>query len=333
MAEEIDGLPVYKITIDPEYSEGNDLGIEQIAFTDSPAILVKGMAFNSKEKPVAFKDEVKMRIAAPAMIPMDIYRSDDEDGEYYVQFSEQEIEDIHAKFMQGLSNKNLFNLEHDEKKKVPAYILECWLVSEPKLDRSYSTFGVEVPKGTLFVVAQITDKDYYNSLVENDRIGFSIEGFLGLKLSEINKKQNTMETPRFELDGKFYDLIDGVPVLVEMEVEEEEKEEVEVEASEEVVETELAEDEEEKDEEEKEEEVEANEDEEEKVEEEEMAVDPELDSEAVIAIVTPLLEDFKKDVLQILGEMQTENEVEEEEVEATKLTAAQRFSAFIKSSK
>jgi len=331
MAEEIDGLPVYKITIDPEYSEGNDLGIDQIAFTNNPAIMVKGMAFNSQSKPMAFKDKVKMRIAAPAMIPMDIYRSDDEDGEYYVQFSEQEIEDIHAKFMQGLSNINLFNLEHDENKKVPAYILEAWLVDNPKEDRSYSTFGVEVPKGTLFVVAQITDKDYYNSLVENDRIGFSIEGFLGLKLSEIKQKQNTMETPRFELDGKFYDLIDGVPVLVEMEVEEEVTEEVVVEveaAEEEVVETELAEDEEEK-----EEEVEANEDEEEKVEEEEMAVDPELDSEAVIAIVTPLLEDFKKDVLQILGEMQTENEVEEEEVEATKLTAAQRFSAFIKSSK
>jgi hypothetical protein len=29
-----DNLPIYKITIDPEYSEnGEDLGIEQIAFT------------------------------------------------------------------------------------------------------------------------------------------------------------------------------------------------------------------------------------------------------------------------------------------------------------
>ena len=227
MAKEIDGLPVYKITIDPEYSEGNDLGIEQIAFTDSPAIMVKGMSFNSKVKPQAFKDELKMRIAAPAMIPMDIYRSDDEDGEYYVQFTEQEIEDIHAKFMKGLNNKDLFNLEHDEAETVPAYILECWLVDDPKTDRSYSTFGVEVPKGTLFVVAQITDKDYYNSLVENDRVGFSIEGFLGLKLSEINKNKINMETPRFELDGKFYDLIDGAPVLVEME-EDKKEEEVEV---------------------------------------------------------------------------------------------------------
>ena len=324
MAEEIDGLPVYKITIDQEYSEGNELGIDMIAFTDNPAIMTKGMAFSSQAKPMAFKDGVKMRIAAPAMIPMDIYRSDEEDGEYYVSFTEDEIERIHAKFMQGLSNKDLFNLEHEEDKKVPAYILECWLVENPKKDRSYSTFGIEVPKGTLFVVAQVTDKDYYNSLVENDRIGFSIEGFLGLKLSEIKNKVN-MESPRFELDGKSYDLIDGVPVQVVLEdVEEETEKEKDEELAEveEEVKVEAAEDE-------KEEEL-AEEDEKEK--EEELDVDPELDAEAVIAIVAPLLEDFKKDVLQILGEMQEENTTEEvEEVEATKLTAAQRFSAFISS--
>jgi len=38
--------PVYKITIDPEYSDGEELGIEMIAFTAKPAIKVKGMAFN-----------------------------------------------------------------------------------------------------------------------------------------------------------------------------------------------------------------------------------------------------------------------------------------------
>jgi hypothetical protein len=44
-----------------------------------------GMAFNSQVKPMIFKDNVKYRIVAPALIPMEIYRKDDEDGkEYYV---------------------------------------------------------------------------------------------------------------------------------------------------------------------------------------------------------------------------------------------------------
>ena len=178
-------LPLYKITIDEEYSEGEDLGIDMIAFTSKPAVMVKGMAFKSAEV-FLFKDEPKMRIVAPAMIPMNIYRND-EGEEYYVQFTVDEIENIYSKFMQDLNNQNLFNLEHTDKK-VPAYILEAWLVENPKEDKAYSSYGIDVPKGTLMLTAQITDKEYYSKLVESGQVGFSIEGFLGLKLSnQINK--------------------------------------------------------------------------------------------------------------------------------------------------
>ncbi len=94
-------LPIYKITIEDEYADGENLGIEMIAFTKMPAIKVKGMAFNS-EKKMMFADDVKYRITAPAMIPMDIYRRDSEEGDYYVQFTADVIEKIHAKFMAGL---------------------------------------------------------------------------------------------------------------------------------------------------------------------------------------------------------------------------------------
>ena len=182
-------LDKFKITIDPEYStNGEDLGIEQIAYTANPAVKIKGMAFNSQEaKLLSFADEPKMRIAAPVLIPMDIYRNDDM-GEYYVQFTSEEIEKIHQKFMANLNNSGIFNVEHNSDIQVPAYILECWLVgNDNKADRSYSEFGIEVPAGTLFAVSQITDKNYYNQLVANNQTGFSIEGFLGLKLSEIEQ--------------------------------------------------------------------------------------------------------------------------------------------------
>jgi len=206
--------PLYKITIDQDYSEdGQDLGIEQIAFTKNPAIKVKGIAFNSHVKPLAFADEVKMRIAAPALIPMDIYRSD-EDGEYYVQFTEEEIAAIHSKFMFNLNNSNLFNLEHNKEVTVPAYILEAWIVEDPETDKSFKTFNTKVPKGSLFVVSQITDQLYFNELVKNDQIGYSIEGFLGLKLSEHKNKNNklSMELPegaQFLIEGKPYIVKDG----------------------------------------------------------------------------------------------------------------------------
>jgi len=200
MPNKIDGLDVYKITIDDKYSNGEDLGIEQIAFVKNPAIIVKGMAFNTHEsapkeaKKMRYTDDLKMRIAAPALIPMEIYRNDEEDGgeEYYVQFERDVVEEIFVKFMKDLTNKDKFNLEHDSKETVPAFVLEAWLVGDKNLeDRSYSEFGVEVPPGTLFIVSQITDTDYYTELVSNDQTGYSIEGFLGFKLSEIvNKNKN-----------------------------------------------------------------------------------------------------------------------------------------------
>ena len=211
-------LPKYKITIDEAYGDGEDLGISQIAFTATPAIKVKGMAFSSNEKRY-FTDDVKMRSAAPALIPMEIYRCD-EDGEYFAEFTVEEIERLTSKFMANLTNSGKFNLEHKEGDVAPAYILEAWIVNDPTADKAKSTFNIDVPKGTLMIVSQVTDLDYYNQLVANGQVGFSIEGFLGLKLSEqIEKHKNkfTMENKpttlpegtKFEVDGIKYIVKDG----------------------------------------------------------------------------------------------------------------------------
>ena len=310
----MEGLPTYKITIDEEYNDGEQpLGVDAIAFTSNPAVLVKGVAFKSHAKS-HFADEKKYRITAPAMIPMDIYRNDDDMGEYYVQFSELEIDTIFKEFMLNLNNRNLFNLEHEGDKIVPAYILEAWLVDNPEADKAMSTFGISVPKGTLMMTAQITDTDYYNKLVEAGQVGFSIEGFLGLKLS--NQKQTYMLP-----DGK-HTLEDGTVIVVKdgvvVEVQEPQAEEVamEVEASTEVematpVETETPE---------------------EVVEVEvEAAIDPAADAEAILAIVNPVLEQRVSEILQVIADLKNELTETEEvaPVEEIKMSATQKFNKVI----
>lgn len=333
---EIDGLPVYKITIDKEYSEnGEDLGVDQIAFTSNPAIQVKGFAFESQEpKKLFFKDEVKMRIAAPSMIPMDIYRKDDDGTEYYVEFTAEVIEEIHSKMMANLKTKDLFNLEHDTKKKVPAYVHEILLVdSEAKQKYIKDEYDIDTKLGSQFVVSQITDKDYYNSLVENEQFAYSIEGFLGLKLNK-----HTMNNPTFELEGKFYELVDGVPVEVKAseEVVAEEVAEPVAEVAEEVALEEDKEKEEEMMEPKEEEEMAQDGKEEEEEEKEKMAVDPEADAEAIMAIVAPALDALRAEILELLAEKQNEEEevVEEEvEMEATQLSITERFGAIARAFK
>ena len=315
-----DKLPVYKITIDPEYSEnGQDLGIEQIAFTSTPAIKVMGMAFSAQTKPMRFNDEIKYRITAPALIPMEIYRFDeDTDEEYYVKFTAEEIEKIHAKFMKDMLNKDLFNLEHDTEKTVPAYVLEAWIVDTPKEDKAYSSFGIEVPEGTLMVTAQVTDKEYYAELVAQEQIGFSIEGYLGMKLKEQNKSQiNTQMNELMLPDGehiineKIYIVKDGKVVEVKDVEKVEASEEVALEET--VIEEEVTE-------------IPA--------EEETMAVDPVLDAEAILAIVKPAMDEQINALVAMIADLKNQleevmsSEVEEDVVEeAVAMSAQHRFSS------
>lgn len=320
--------PVYKITIDPEYSDGEDLGIEMIAFTSKPAIKVKGMAF-SQATPMTFSDDIKMRIVAPAMIPMSIYRRDEDGTEYDVLFTEEVIESIHAKFMQNLQNKDIFNLEHEAEEKVPAYILEAWIVENPKQDKAFTTYGIEVPKGTLMLTSQVTDKEYYDSLVESGQVGYSIEGFLGLKLSEL-LKLNTMKLPDGEhlIEDKIYVVKDGEII----EIKEKEKEEM---AEEPAVEEEAQETVDEAAEDVQEEEADAA------AEDVEMAVDPTADAEAVLAIVTPVIEEQVNQILAIIADLKNQVEEylapkeEEVEIEAKKekMSSRELFKEFVKFSK
>jgi hypothetical protein len=322
--------PVYKITIDPEYSDGEELGIEMIAFTSKPAIKVKGMAFN-QATPMTFKDDIKMRIVAPAMIPMSIYRRDEDGTEYDVLFTEEVIESIHAKFMQNLQNKDIFNLEHEAEEKVPAYILEAWIVENPKKDKAFTTYGIEVPKGTLMLTSQVTDKEYYDNLVESGQVGYSIEGFLGLKLSEL-LKLNTMKLPDGEhlIEDKIYVVKDGEVIEIkdkeELAAEEPATEEAEQEA--ETTVDEAAEDV-------QEEEADAA------AEDVEMAVDPTTDAEAVLAIVSPVIEEQVNQLLAIIADLKNQMEEylaprdEEIEVEAKnqKMSSRELFKEFVKFSK
>ena len=221
---------IYNISVDNELDSENETGIDAIAFTKTPAIQIKGMAFKKQTpKNLYFVDDKKYRIVAPAMVPAQIYRNDEENGEYYVEFTEQEIEKIHKKFMQGLDNtRQNFNEEHNNNKKVPAYILEAWLVENPLKDKAYTSYGLKVPKGTLMLTTQITDKDYYQKLVEEGQIGYSIEGFFGLEL-QLNKSQKMAEKlmlpdGEWEINGMIY-VVEGGELKEILE-----REEIEIEA-------------------------------------------------------------------------------------------------------
>ena len=217
--------------------------------------------------------------------------------------------------MKDMSNKDLFNLEHDTAETVPAYVLEAWIVDNPTKDKAYSSFGIEVPTGTLMVTAQVTDVEYYNHLVDNDQVGFSIEGYLGMKLKEVTQlktdiNMNKLPDGEHTIEGKIYVVKDGeITEIRDAEV---------VEASEEVA-------------------LEDTVVEEEEVVEETMAVDPVLDAEAILAIVKPALDAEVNNLVAMIADLKAQLEEalsvdSEEEVveEVVALSAQQKLSNFIK---
>ena len=233
------------------------------------------------------------------------------------------IEQIHTKFMQNLQNKDIFNLEHDATEKVPAYILEAWIVDSPKTDKAFTTYGIDVPKGTLMLTSQVTDRAYYDELVESGQVGYSIEGFLGMKLSE-QIKLNTMKLPDGEhlIEDKIYVVKDGE--VIEIKDVELKKEEEKM-ADDSAVEEEVAD-------------AEAQATEEAETEEVAMAIDPAVDAETIIAIVKPLLEEHMNSVISMIAELK--NQIEEsiavdaqEEVAPVALSSHEKFKEFVKFSK
>jgi 8-oxo-dGTP diphosphatase len=183
-------LKRFVITTEGDEEDGKKIEWNNTAFTANPAIKVKGLMFSCEEfKKLSFVDELKMRLAAPLMVPMVAYRRGDakamdpEDRkDYEVEFTVEEIEKMLVKLMSNPDNlKNFFNNEHSEEN-IPAYLLEVWIVEDSEKDKSNYLYGCKVPAGSLFCVVQITDRIYFDRLLEEDKTGLSIEGFFGMKL-------------------------------------------------------------------------------------------------------------------------------------------------------
>ena len=178
------------------------------------------------------------------------------------------------------------------------------------------------------VTEEVTEEVAMEELVKNEQVGFSIEGFLGMKLSK-HLKQNNMNFPDGEhlIEGKIYVVKDGQVV----EIKEVEKEEVEMaEVTEEVTEEVAMED------------TSVTEEEvvEEEVAEAEMAVDPATDAEAIKAIILPIIEEQVNAVIGMVADLKNQieemgiaKEEEETEVEVKMSSVFDKFKAFRASNK
>jgi hypothetical protein len=145
-----------------------------------------------------FAEEQKMKqlIAGPILIPDKmIYRYDKNLKEdYYVYFSKQTTERIAYKYLRDKNQSNL-NIEHNPNKTLDdVYLVESWIITDPKNDKS-NQFGYELPEGTWFGIVKVKDEELFQKYVESGQTkGFSLEGYFESKLVKFYNSKIDVDT-------------------------------------------------------------------------------------------------------------------------------------------
>ncbi len=126
-------------------------------------------------------------VVGPAMIPDKMIYRIDEDGEYYVYFPKEAVERIAYKYMEN-KYTDASNIEHNSYEPIKdVFVVESWLVKDPKKDKSLIYMGEEQPVGTWMIAMKIKNKQIWEEYVKTGLVkGFSVEGFFADML--VNKQ-------------------------------------------------------------------------------------------------------------------------------------------------
>lgn len=155
--------------------DAEQFGVDAISLVEHPAIESNWVAFN-KEVKLAAIDEEKRILMGAALIPnKQIYRFDQERGDYYVWFSHSTVRKASQLFLQNFKQSNT-TLEHDSRLQGQS-VVESWIVEDTKKDKT-RLYGMDVPKGTWMVSMKVDNEEVWQNYVKAGKVkGFSIEGF------------------------------------------------------------------------------------------------------------------------------------------------------------
>ena len=139
----------------------------------------------------ALQSKEKQLLAGPLMVPNKlIYRYDEENGEFYVYFSEDTIEKIAYKYLEN-GYQGEVNYDHSEDDKLKDITLvESWIVNDSEKDKSFSLTGEKYDKGTWFGIMKVRNKNVWEDYVKSGLVkGFSVEGFFADYMINASKQR------------------------------------------------------------------------------------------------------------------------------------------------
>lgn len=211
--ENFRALPIYNIVVN---LDDDDAYMSVISLVDYPAV-ERNFELFDKQKPLSFQiqNEEKHEIFGPAILAdTPIYRRSAELGEYYCNFTRENIENIVLKY----SKNQLWNsvsLQHSGENISGAICIEFFIKDSAKglVPTNYE----DCPDGSLFATFKITDEKLWDEIKNSGELnGYSIEilGELELTQNVVEEKEDSIE------DDEFQELLDllaelGLDVLFE----------------------------------------------------------------------------------------------------------------------
>lgn len=173
-------------------------GIDAISIVENPAIEEDFIALNSEQKEYHFAEVSKeKKIIMGAMLIPDkpIYRRDEENGEYYIYFSQDTIRKCMEMFFQN-GNQGNATFEHQESI-TGLTMVESWIVEDTEKDKS-NLYNLNVPVGTWMGTIKVENDVIWNEFIKTKKVkGFSIEGYFAdkakLPLSKIDQVDEEIE--------------------------------------------------------------------------------------------------------------------------------------------
>jgi hypothetical protein len=167
-------------------------GIDAISIVENPAIEENWIALKDEQKEYKFAEvDKEKKIIMGAMLVPDkpIYRRDEENGEYYIYFSQDTIRKCMEMFFQN-GNQSNATFEHQETIK-GLTMVESWIVEDKEKDKS-NLYNLNVPVGTWMGTIKVENDVIWNEFIKTKKVkGFSIEGYFAdkakLPLSKIDQ--------------------------------------------------------------------------------------------------------------------------------------------------
>lgn len=195
-------IPVFEALID-----SIDTGIYKISLVDLPAVESDFVAFDKQDKLMKYSienEEQRMVTGVIMRANFNIYRYDEEFGEYYIKYSPETIKIMAEKMMIDNTFNNI-NIMHEDGTDVEGVNLVELFIKDTDKGIDPKNFD-DIENGSLFATYKINNDLVWEQIKLGTFRGFSLEGIFDIERTQFrktNKEKNTFLKTMNRLFNKF----------------------------------------------------------------------------------------------------------------------------------